>query len=107
MCDITAIEAYEAEWDDYFAFVNTDIIDALMFEDDLYIAYGSFNDLGVEDLGSWFEDAEKLYIGPDPEPFIDNKYSDSILCPDDLDYFVEKEKDEGMIYEQNGYWFYA
>lgn len=109
MCDLTKLEMYTDMWDDYFAFVNTDVSKKLLFEDDMYIAYGCYNDLPVEDIRSWYKDAEDFRVGSlmGPEGYIAHKYNNHALTQDDVDYFIDKEVDEGMLYESNGYWFRA
>lgn len=106
MCDLTELELYGLQWQDYFDYVNTDVRNLFSFEDDLYIGYGSKYNLPIEDVKFWYEDAETYFVSSiDPVEYIENKYQ--VTDAETIDYFVEKEIDEGMLFESNGYWFYA
>lgn len=107
MCDVNKLEVYSDRWNDYFDFVNTDIRRWFTFEDELYIAYGSYNNLPIEDVKQWHRDAVEYFIATDPETYINHKYGDHLLSEDDVEYYIDKEIDEGMLYENNGYWFRA
>ena len=108
MCDLTGTYEYRDQWEDYFTYVNTSVLQKLQFEDDLYIAYGSHYKLPVEDIKFWYEDAEVYFVTSlYPDGYIAHKYSDHVLTEDDVDYFLDKEIDEGMLFENLGYWFRA
>lgn len=108
MNEITDYEDYEQAWEDYFTYVNIKKLEPLYYTDDLYIAYGFHNQLPIEDISEWYEDAEYYFVNSiSPESYIIQKYDDSIFTGDDVDYFVEKELAEEMLYEVNGYWFRA
>lgn len=106
MCIVTNWEDYNQEWEDYFAFVNTNIYRKLLLEDELYIAYGFANKLEIEDIRHWYKDAEAACAGcGDPIGYIENKYGDFFLDDGDVQYLIDKETEEGALYEQAGYWF--
>lgn len=107
MCDVDKIEQYGSEWDDYFAYVNTGIIQKLLFEDDLYIGYGAHNGLPVTDIKYWYKDAEAARIPVSLHHYITHKYEDHGLNEDDVDHLIDIEIDAEDLYESNGYWFRA
>lgn len=109
MCNITDNEEFAQRWDDYFEHVNNEVYQDLKFEDELYQAYGAYNGLRVEWIKGWYRDAESHHINSiDPRSYVRNKYGDHPgLTEDDVDYFLDKEIGDGMIYENNGYWFRA
>ena len=107
MCDITKIELFSDVWDDYFAFINSDIYSKLKFEDELYIAYGSYNNLPVEDIREWYKDAEEFYVGSfaGPAPYIESKYQLHVRSDEDIQHFIDQDIKDGSLYECGGYWF--
>lgn len=108
MCDIDKLNSYTEQWEDYFTYVNTAIQNKFAFEDDLYIAYGCYNNLPIEDIKYWFKDVEEFLVSSlDPVGYIEHKYGDFMLSEEDIDYFIEKEISEDMLYECGGYWFRA
>lgn len=108
MCDNTANELYEDQWNDYFTYVNSDVRQKFKWEDDLYIAYGSHNDLPISEIGFWYGDAEDLFVSAaGTESYITFKYGHSIINEEDVEYFTQMEIDENMLYENMGYWFSA
>lgn len=104
MCNTEQIAAFEAKWDDYFSFVDTDIQTKLLFEDELYIGYGSHLGLLVEDIKFWYKDAEREHVGY-LDGYISHKYGDSYLSDEDIEHFIDKEIENGDLFESNGYWF--
>ncbi len=106
MCDLTANEIYEQVWEDYFTYVNSGVYSKLMYNDEVYVGYGSHYELPVEDVAFWYGDAEKALIpGLDPDHYIASKYD--ILSDDDIQYYIDKEVEDGMLFENMGYWYSA
>lgn len=104
MCNETENEIYEDKWNDYFDFVNTDVFRNLKYNEDVYIAYGAHNKLPVEDIRKWYTDAEH-YLETSPEAAVARMYDNLILTIDDVEWFVDKAIEDGMLYENRGYWF--
>lgn len=108
MCDVTKNEQYEEKWNDYFSFVNTNVTKRMVFEDELYIAFGSYYNLPVEEIANWYADAEKELVSTvDARGYIAHKYADYNPTEDDIDEYLEDEISEGMVFENMGYWFRA
>lgn len=108
MCSVNSNEDYTQSFEDYFTYVNTDVYRKLLLNDEVYIAYGCFNSLPVSTIRDWYKDAERALIpGLTPEGYIAHKYGDHALTGDDVDYFIDQEIEDGMLYENLGYWFRA
>lgn len=108
MCSVNENEDYAQRFEDYFAFVNTDVYRKLLLNDEVYVAYGSHNKLPVENIRDWYREAEQAMVpGLTPEGYIAHKYGDHALSSDDVEYFIDKEIGDDMLYENMGYWFRA
>ena len=107
MCDINKFYAKLTELDDYFEFVNTDIMSKLGCDIEVYAGYAAHNNLTVSTIKEWYEDAEDAFITMyNIDLYIETKYD--VWKSDDLDYYYEKEVHrDGTLYECGGYWFKA
>ena len=107
MCDINAYKEKLGALEDYLEFVNTDVDRLMQWEPDLYAAYAAHNDLTVETVKDWYEDAEDNFVSAyDPGMYLMAKYE--VWKDDDIDYYYEKEVHrDGTLYECGNYWFKA
>ena len=107
MCEVDKVQEYTDKWEDYFEFVNTEIYRKLLFEDELYIAFGVHHQFPVENIKSWYKDAEQSFVSKlYPDQYIIHKYGDHAMSSDDIEYFIDQEFQEGTLYESAGYWFH-
>lgn len=105
MCNVSAYTEFVERLEDYLEFVNTDVDRLMAYEPELYAAYGTHNELKVEEIKDWYQDAEAMFVTVyDPYLYLQNKYD--VWRDEDIDYFYEKEvHKDGVLYECGGYWF--
>lgn len=107
MCDVDVYREYLDRLEDYLDYVNTDVERHMLWEPDLYAGYGAYNGLKVEEIKNWYRDAEEQFITTgDPDDYIRRQYDHDII-EDAVWDLVDREIDEGRIYECGGYWFLA
>lgn len=105
MCDINKFNEKVSALEDYLEYVNTDIDSLMAWEPDLYAAYAAHNDLPVETIKDWYEEAEDRFVSAwDIDLYIQKKYD--VWGEEAIDYYYEKEVHrDGILYECGGYWF--
>lgn len=104
MCDEAVYQEKIGQLEDYLEFVNTDIDRLMRFEVELYAAYATLNDLTIERVKEWYQDAEsKLVSANDPWLYLSHKYD--VWNDDDIEYYYDIELGEGIIHSCGGYWF--
>ncbi len=105
MCNETKNKVYAEAWEDYFNFVNSSVQKKLVFDDEVYIAFGAELDLPVEDLKFWYKDAERAYItSNDPADVVQAIYGFG-LSEETIDELIDFEIGEGQLFENMGLWF--
>lgn len=107
MCDVGKLKAYQEAWDTHFEYVDSLTYQSAMYEDEVYVAYGCNYGLPISDFSHWHRDAENALVSSDigVEYYISKKYD--LRSEEDVNYYIDKEVSEGMIFECNGYWFTA
>lgn len=105
MCNVSAYTEYLERLETYLEFVNTDVDRLMAYEPELYAVYGTHNNLRIEEIKGWYQDAEALFVTVyDPYLYLQNKYD--VWKDEDVDYFYEKEVHrDGILYECAGFWF--
>ena len=105
MCNVSAYTEYVDRLEDYLGFVNTDVDRLMAYEPEFYAAYGTHNELKVEEIKDWYQDAEEKYVTMyEPYLYLQKKYD--VWRDEDIDYFYEKEvHKDGVLYECGDYWF--
>lgn len=101
-----AFTEYLEQLEAYLEYVNTDVDRLMGREPDMYAAYGTHNNLKIEEIKNWYQAAEEHLISVyAPETYIMKKYD--VFEVAEVWELLEIEVDSGTIYESNYYWFYT
>lgn len=105
MCDVNNYKEYLGRLEDYLEYVNTDVEDLMMWEPELYAAFGVHNGLAVENIKNWYMWAEELLITTgDPDDWVRSRHEHH-LSEEAVWDIVHDNVDQGLIFECGGYWF--
>lgn len=102
MCDITKYKENLTALVDFFDYVNTDIYGALTWEDEMYAAYATAFDLSTSTISQWYTDCDDAWVGS-VDAYLADKYE--IWREEDIQFYYEKEVDQGILRECAGYHF--
>lgn len=105
MCDVSKYKEYLGRLDDYLDRVNSSVEGSMLYERELYAAFGTHNNLVVENIRDWYLRAEELHITTgDPDDWVRAQHEHH-LNEETVWEMVHEAVDLELIFECGGYWF--